>query len=344
MKAAYYKKHGGPEVLEVGDLDLSTPGAGEVRVRLRAAALNHLDLFVRGGLPNLKLPFPHVPGADGAGEVDLLGPDVTGFSAGDRVLIQPGLFCAACEFCRAGEHSLCIRYRILGEHASGTLAETVVVPARNLYPIPGGLDWASAAAFPLAYETAWRLVMGRGALRAGEQVLIHGIGGGVAVASLQIAKLAGARAIVTSSSNEKLAMAKELGAETGLNYRETDVEKEVRTLTGKRGVDLVVDSVGEATWMTSLKSVAKGGRIVTCGATTGPNPAEEMRLIFWKQISILGSTMANLREFDELYRVVSSGAIRPVIDRVYPLEKAGDAFARLESARHMGKIVVTIGE
>ncbi len=342
MIGAFFSANGGPEVLGVGELVQPNPGPGQVRIRVRAAALNHLDLFVRAGLPGIKLAFPHVPAADGAGEIDALGDGVTGFGIGDRVLVQPGLFCGRCEFCRSGEQSLCVAFGIVGEHSPGTAAEFAVVPAANVYPVPAALDWNEAAAFPLAYLTAWRLVLGRGRLRAGEDVLIHGVGGGVGMAALQIARLAGARVIVTSSSDDKLERAKALGAAVGLNYRKVDVEREVRTLTAKRGVDLVVDSVGEATWMCSLKSVAKGGRIVTCGATSGPNPAEEIRLVFWKQVSILGSTMSNLREFDELLRAVGSGLLRPVVDRVFPLAEARAAFDRLERAEQVGKVVLAI--
>lgn len=340
-RAAFLKSHGGPEVLAVGELPVPEPGPGQVRVRMRAAALNHLDLFVRAGIPGVTLEFPHVPAADGAGEVESLGAGVTGMAVGDRVLVQPGLFCGDCSACRAGEQSLCATYGLVGEHSPGTMAELAVLPARNLYPVPAGLSWVEAAAFPLAYLTAWRMMVGRGALRAGETVLVHGIGGGVAIAALQIAKLAGAKVIVTSSSAEKLRRAAELGADAGIDYRSSDVAKEVWKLTGKRGVDLVVDSIGEATWMASLKSATRGGRIVTCGATSGPNPAEEIRLIFWKQLSILGSTMSNLREFEELLRAVGGG-LRPVVDGVWPLERAAEAYARMEAGAQFGKVVVEI--
>ena len=342
MKAAYLKAHGGPEVLEVGNIPDPIPGPGQVRLRMKAAALNHLDLFVRGGIPGVTLAFPHVVGADGAGEVESLGEGVSGFAVGDRVLVQPGLFCGRCEFCRAGEQSLCVSFRLMGEHVPGTIGELAIVPAENLHRVPAGLSWHDAAAFPLAWLTAWRMLVGRARLRAGEEVLIHGIGGGVAVAALGIAKLAGARVYVTSSSDTKLERARELGADVAINYRTADVEKEIRRLTAKRGVDVVVDSVGEPTWMTSLKAAAKGGRIVTCGATAGPNPAEEIRLLFWKQLSILGSTMSSVREFEELLKVIGDGRLRPVVDRVFPLDDAKEAFARMEKGEQLGKIVVEI--
>jgi NADPH:quinone reductase-like Zn-dependent oxidoreductase len=338
MKAVFLTEHGDNSVLQYGDLPAPEPGAGEVRLEVRAAALNHLDIFTRNGLPGV--PLPMIPGGDGAGVVDRIGPGVSGVTPGDRVLIQPGLFCGACEHCRAGEQSLCVTYRILGEHVPGTFAEQVVVPARNAFPIPRGLSFAQAAAFPLAYQTAWRMVVGRAAVRAGETVLIHGVGGGVAGAALEVARLAGARVLATTSGEEKVRRVREAGAELVIDYRTEDVLSAVRRHTGKRGVDVVVDTVGEATWMTSLKAAARGGRIVTCGATSGPNPKEEIRQIFWKQISILGSTMANDREFRALLAAVAAGKLRPRIDRVFPLSQARAAFAYMEEGRQYGKIVV----
>ena len=342
MKAVFFETHGGNDVLRIGERPDPSPGSGEAVVRLRAAALNHLDIFVRDGLPNVTIALPHIPGSDGAGVVESVGPGVASVRAGDRVLIQPGLFCNACEFCRAGEQSLCVKYQILGEHVDGTFAERVAVPERNLFPIPETMSFEDAAAFPLAYQTAWRMLVGRAALRPGETVLIHGIGGGVAWAALEIAVLAGARVFVTSSEEEKLAAARAAGAEQAWNYRKEDVRKAVAAATGKRGCDVVVDTVGDSTWMISLRSVAKGGRIVTCGATSGPNPKEEIRLIFWNQISILGSTMANDREFRSLLSAVFSGRLRPRVDSVLPMDSARQAFERMESGRQHGKIVVTI--
>ena len=338
MKAVFFRRHGGNEVLEYGDWPDPRPGPGEVVVGIRAAAANHLDIFVRNGIPNV--PLPQVPGADGSGVVEELGPGVTGLTPGDRVLIKPGLFDAVCEFCRAGEQSLCVKFRIVGEHGPGTFAEKAVVPARNLFPIPEKLSFEQAAAFPLSYQTAWRLIVGRGAVRPGDTVLIHGVGGGVAWAALEIALLAGARVIATTSSEAKAEEAREAGAELVIDYTAGDVGEAVRAHTGKRGVDVVVDSVGEKTWMTSLKAVRRGGRIVTCGATTGPNPAEEIRLIYWKQISILGSTMANDREFRALLAAVTCGRLLPRIDRVLPLSRAAQAYRLLEEGRQFGKIVL----
>jgi len=338
MKAIYFTKHGGNEVLQYGERPEPAPGPGEVRVAIRAAALNHLDIFVRNGIPHV--PLPQIPGADGAGAIDAVGEGVAGLSPGDGVLIQPGLFCAACESCRAGEQSLCVSYRILGEHLAGTLAEKVVVPARNVFPIPEGLTFAQAAAFPLAYQTAWRLIVGRAGVRPGETVLIHGVGGGVAGAALEIALLCGARVLATTAGEEKAQRAREAGAELVVDYRKEDVLRAVRGHTGKRGADVIVDMVGEATWETSLKAAGRGGRIVTCGATSGPNPKEEIRQIFWKQLSILGSTMASDREFRAVYTAVAAGRLRPRIDREFPLSEAAAAYARMESGQQHGKIIL----
>ncbi|HYB53017.1 MAG TPA: alcohol dehydrogenase catalytic domain-containing protein, partial [Thermoanaerobaculia bacterium] len=267
MKAIFFRQHGGNEVLEYGDWPDPEPGPGEARIALRAAALNHLDLFVRNGIPDV--PLPQVPGADGAGVVDAVGPGVEGLTPGDRVLIQPGLYCNACEFCRAGEQSLCVRFRIVGEHVAGTFAEKAVLPARNVFPIPERLSFEQAAAFPLVYQTAWRMVIGRAAVRPGETLLVHGAGGGVGGAVVEIARLAGARVFATTSGPEKIARVREAGAEMAIDHAAEDVAKTIRAVTRKRGVDVVVDCVGEKTWMSSLQAAAKGGRIVTCGATTG---------------------------------------------------------------------------
>lgn len=338
MKAVFFEKHGGNEVLQYGERPTPAPGPGEVRIAVRAAALNRLDIFVRNGIPHV--PLPQIPGADAAGVVDALGEGVEGFVPGDRVLVQPGLFCGACELCRAGEQSLCTTYRILGEHVAGTFAEFAVVPARNVFPVPKRLSFEEAAAFPLAYQTAWRMIVGRAAVRAGETVLIHGAGGGVAGAAVEIALLCGARVLATTSGSEKVARLREAGAELVVDYAKEDVGQAVRAYTGKRGADVIVDTVGESTWMTSLKSAARGGRIVTCGATSGPNPKEEIRLIFWKQLSILGSTMANDREFRALYGAVAAGRIRPRVDRVFLLSQAAAAYEHMEKAAQHGKIVL----
>ena len=343
MKALAIPHHGTIEDVQILDLDTPSPGEGQVLVRTRAAALNRLDLFVVAGLPGVKLHMPHVLGSDGAGEVAEVGSGVKDLEAGDRVMLNPGIWCDRCEFCRQGEQSLCLRLRLVGEHSAGTMGEYFVAPAVSLTRIPEEIDYPRAAAFSLVHQTAWRLVVTRGRLQPGEDVFIHGIGGGVATASLSIARLVGARVFVSSSDDSKLARARELGATFAFNYEKEDIPDQVCTLTAKRGVDLVVDSVGEKTWLQSLKMVRKGGRIVTCGATTGPNPRTEIRLIFWKQISILGSTVSNVTEFNRVVELLGQGQLQPVIDSVLPLEQGREALSRLSQGKQFGKIVLTMG-
>jgi NADPH:quinone reductase-like Zn-dependent oxidoreductase len=316
-----------------------------VRVAVQAAALNHLDLHVIAGLPGVSYRFPHILGADGAGLVESVGPAVDAVRPGDRVMINPGVSCYACEFCQAGEHSLCVRYGILGEHHPGTLAQFIVVPQQNVARVPDvtpPVSWAEAAAFTLVTLTAWRMVMTRARLRAGETVLIWGVGGGVSLAALRVAKLQGARAIVTSSSDAKLETARQLGADVTLNHRTQDVGAEVRGLTKKRGVDVVVENVGDATWRTSLRCLSKGGRLVTCGATTGPLVETDVRRLFWNQYTIMGSTMGNAAEYREVVGQLAAGQLRPIVDRLFPLAEARAGFERLRRGEQLGKIAITI--
>jgi NADPH:quinone reductase-like Zn-dependent oxidoreductase len=342
MKALYMRGHGELEQIEYGDLPEPAPNAGEVVVDVKAAALNRLDLFVLRGIPGIDLAMPHVGGADGAGVVAAVGDGVSGWSVGDEVVLNPGVWCGACEFCRRGDESLCVRFGLLGEHRPGTFAERVRVPAASLGRKPSHLTWVEAAAFPLVYLTAWRMLVTRARLEAGETVLIHGIGGGVALAALAIAKRLGARAIVTSGSAEKLRRARELGADEAIDYTAADVAKQVRGLTGRRGVDVVVESTGAATWMASLRSACKGGRIVTCGATTGPQPAEEIRLIFWNQLSILGSTMGSVADWRSMIDAVERWGLRPAIDSAHRLADGRAAYERLERRDQFGKIVLAV--
>ena len=341
MKAILVSRHGGPEVLEWRDHEIGKPGPGEVRVRLKTAALNHLDLYVLDGMPGIPIGLPHIGGADGAGVVDSVGSAVSGVEVGQEVVFDPGLSCGHCDYCRAGEQSLCVRFGVLGEHSDGTFAEAVLVAADSLAPRPIHLSWEESAAFGLTYLTAWRMLFTRGHLSPGETVLIHGIGGGVSLACLQLAKVAGCRVIVTSRAQEKLSRARDLGADE-LLPADDQVARAVRSLTGKRGADVVVDSVGDATWMQSLKAAAKGGRIVTCGATSGPNPKEEIRLIFWNQLSILGSTMGSREDWRRLVATVTAHELRPVVDVVKPISEGREAYERLESAEQFGKIVLSI--
>jgi NADPH:quinone reductase-like Zn-dependent oxidoreductase len=348
MKALVLRGHGDFSQLAIADRPAPTlRQAGDVLVRLKAAALNHLDLWTVRGLPGLALEFPHILGGDGAGVVEAVGRDVTRLTPGDPVMLNPGVSCYRCDTCLAGEHSLCPEYRLLGEHLSGTLAEYIVLPEQNVLPIPqrtmpGPVTFVEAAAYSLVTLTAWRMLVTRAKVRPGETVLIWGIGGGVSGAALQIAKLMGARAIVTSSSDTKLEQARALGADVVLNHATLDVPQEVRRLTERRGVDVIVENVGAATWEQSLRMLARQGRLVTCGATTGPTVTVDVRRMFWYQWNLLGSTMGNAAEYREIVAQLGRGALRPLVDSVFPMSDAIGAFERLAGGDHMGKIVVEI--
>ena len=348
MKALVLRGHG--DLTQLGIADVPAPtitGARQVLIRLRAAALNHLDLWTMRGLPGLSLEFPHILGGDGAGNVEAVGADVTGVRPGDKVMINPGVACYRCETCDAGEHSLCPEYRLLGEHLPGTLAEYLVVPEQNVLPIPDPpaphppITWREAAAYPLVTLTAWRMLVTRAALRPGEAVLIWGVGGGVSGAALKIAKLIGAFVIATSSSDTKLEAARALGADVTLNHARVDVAKEVRGLTDRRGVDVVLENVGASTWKGSIRALAKGGRLVTCGATTGPIGETDIRVVFWNQISIIGSTMSNNAEFHDVMSQLFRGRLRAIVDAVMPLTDGALAQRRLAEGKQFGKIVLT---
>jgi len=345
LRALTISAHGGLDQLALrDDLPVPEPGPGEVRVRVRAAALNHLDLFVVSGLPGVTITPPWIMGADGAGTVDALGRGAAGVREGDHVVINPGLSCRQCEYCLAGEHPLCPRFRLLGEHAAGTIAEYVVVPAANVRAVPPELDPVAAAAFPLATLTAWRMLVSRARLTPGDLVLVWGIGGGVALQAMQIAKQIGARVWVTSGDDAKLERARELGADGTFNHRTTDVAKEVRARTGKRGVDVVVDNVGAATWAQSLLALGRAGRLVTCGATSGPVVQTDVRRLFWNQWTIMGSTMGNDAEFDAVVGELRAGRLLPVVDSVFDLDEAPRAFERLASAAQFGKVVIRVAD
>ncbi len=344
MRALTVSAHGGLEQLQVV-ADLRIPALDSptsVRVRMHAVALNHLDLFVLRGLPGMSLSPNWVVCADGAGVVDAVGDAVQTLAPGDRVMINPGISDRTCPFCLSGEQSLCERFRLLGEQLPGTAAELVVVPAANLRIVPRGVSWEQAAAFSLATLTAWRLVVTRARLQPGETMLVWGIGGGVAIAALQIAKRIGARVWVTSGSDAKLARARELGADETFNHRSGDVVREIRERTGKRGVHVVLDDVGEATWERSLRVLGRGGRLVTCGATSGPMVQTDVRKLFWHQWTIMGSTMGNDRELNAIVQVLGEGALMPVVDAVYPLDEARAAYERLSNGDQFGKIVLRL--
>jgi NADPH:quinone reductase-like Zn-dependent oxidoreductase len=328
MRAVRIHEDGGPEVLVLEEAPDPAPGPGEVLVRLRASALNHLDVWIRKGLPSV--PKPRILGADGAGVVEALGEGVSGFEPGERVVLNPGI--------EAGSG----RIHVIGEHGDGTNAELIAVPATNVHPIPDGLSFEEAAAFPLVFETAYRMLVTRAGLREGEWVLAWGIGGGVATAILAIGKALGANVMVTSSSEAKLERARELGADATVNHATGDVKEAVKEATGGRGADVVVETVGEATWATSLQVAAPGGRITVCGATSGPNPPAALHRVWWKQLSILGSTMGTGEDFAGAFELVKSGRARPVVDTVLPLEEIRAGHERLEAGEQLGKIVLTI--
>ncbi|MBA3329680.1 MAG: zinc-binding dehydrogenase [Actinobacteria bacterium] len=327
MLAIRIHEDGGPEVLRFEEAPDPSPGPGEVLIALRAASLNHLDVWVRKGLPSV--PKPRILGADGAGVVAGLGEGVTGLELGQRVVINPGL-----------EHGETIN--VVGEHTQGTHAELVVIPAENVYPIPDTLGFEEAAAFPLVFETAYRMLVTKARVQRDEWVFVWGIGSGVATAALSIAKALGARVIVTSSSDAKLARAAELGADAGVNHASGDVAGEVKRITGGRGADVVVEHVGEATWKTSLAVVGHGGRVTVCGATSGPNPPAALHRIWWKQLTILGSSMGTKADFEGAFELVTSGRAQPVVDEVFPLKEARAAHERLEAGEQLGKIVLRI--
>jgi len=348
VRAALFSRHGGPEVLEIGELLVPTPGPGEAQIKVSAVGLNHVDLWLRRGLPSLHVAFPHVSGGDVCGVVSALGPGTAampGAGNGDRVLLNPGLSCGRCVPCLDGRDNLCPEFRMLGEHVHGGLAEYVVVPVQNLVPAPldrVALDDAALASIPIAFMTAWQMLVDRARIRRGDTVLVHAAGSGVGVAAIQIAKLHGARVIASASSDDKLAKARGLGADETVNRTSVDVVAEVKRLTGRRGADIVVDHVGEATFGQSVVAAAKGGRIVVCGATAGHEPKLNLRHVFWRQLSVLGSTLASKARLHEILDRFAARELRPVVDTVLPLEAIADAHRRLEARDVFGKLVVTI--
>ena len=344
MRALLFNDHGDVDVLQYGEVCTPTVGPGEVVVRLRAAALNHLDLWIRRGWPGLKLEMPHVGGADGVGEVTELGDgvDPDGLTVGTRVSICPGFATAVDEFTRRGQHPLSPRFCILGEHRSGTFAEYVSVPVEALLPMPAEADYAQTVAAQLTYLTAWRMLVTQAEIRSGETVLIVGSGGGVNTAALQIVKLCGANAIVLCGSDEKMERARALGADEVFDYRDEDWPKKVYKLTDKSGVDIVVDNVGQATFQKSQTALKRGGRLVTVGNTTGPNVEIDIRFIFFKQLHIIGSTMGTPMEYDRVMKLVWAGKLSPVIDCQMPLSEGREAHDLMERGDQFGKIVFNI--
>jgi NADPH:quinone reductase-like Zn-dependent oxidoreductase len=342
MKAAFFRAHGGPEVMEYGDRPEPRPGPGEVVVQIKAAAMNRVDKWVRDGWPGLRLDLPHVLGSDGAGVVAEAGPGVTAFRTGDRVVINTNLGCGRCDECLAGQDNLCADWHLIGETAPGTNAELFAVPERQLVRLPDDFPFEQAAAAALVFQTAWHSLITRGRLRAGETVLVVGAGGGVNTAAIQIARLAGCAVYVVGSDEKKLALALALGADVLIDRSKEDWGKKVYALTGRRGVDVVVDNVGAATMMTSLRCARKGGRVLTVGNTSGPKFELDNRYLFGKHLSLIGSTMSTRAEFAVVMGLVFAGKLKPVIDAVFPLSGIRAAHEKMERGEVLGKIVLSL--
>jgi NADPH:quinone reductase-like Zn-dependent oxidoreductase len=340
MKAVVLREHGGPDVLKYEELPDPRPGCGEVLVRVKAVALNRLDVWVRNGLPHLKIAYPHILGADIAGIVEGVGDGVQGVEIGKPVLLQPSISCGRCRACLAGQDNLCKQYAILGENTRGGYAELIAVPVSSLLPYPEGFDFEHAACIPLTFMTAWQMVVRRAQVKPGEWVLVHAAGSGVGSAAIQIAKLHGATVVTTVGSNEKIEKAKVLGADYVLNYKEQDFAKEIHKLTGRRGVDVVVEHVGPATFAKSLRSLTWGGRLTTCGSTSGPTAEISLVDVFFRQLQILGSTMGSKADLFAVLDHVRAGRLHPVFDSALPLARAKEAHERLEGRAQFGKIVL----
>jgi NADPH:quinone reductase-like Zn-dependent oxidoreductase len=341
-EAVVLRAHGGPEVLVRETIDVADPGPREARVRVRAVAVNHIDLWVRRGLPYLKLAYPHRLGADMVGEVEALGPGARGAHVGDKVVIAPGTSCGVCEPCLSGRDNLCRQYAILGEHTQGGYARHIVVPDANLLPYPAALPFAEVAAVPLVFLTAWQMLVDKARVRPGQTVLVHAAGSGVSSAAIQIAKLFGARVLATTGSDRKAERARALGADEVINCATADFVVEVKRLTGKRGADVVIEHVGGETMTKSILATASGGRIVTCGATTGFDVAIDLRHVFFRQIEILGSTMGSRGSLFGILDRVKEGTLRPVVDRVLPIWDAREAHRVLEAREAFGKVVLSV--
>ncbi|HYM23259.1 MAG TPA: zinc-binding dehydrogenase [Vicinamibacterales bacterium] len=341
MKAVRFHQHGGTDVLRCEDVPEPKVLSGEVLVRVRACALNHLDIWGRRGLPGVTIPMPHICGSDVAGEV--VRSAAADVPAGRRVLLQPGMSCGRCSACLAGRDNECPQYEVLGYRThQGGYAEYVKVPLQNIVPIPDDIDYVRAAAFPLTFVTAWHMLMTRGQLKRGDDVLVLAAGSGVGQAAVQIAFLHGARVFATAGSEAKLEKARALGAYEVIDHHKQDIAEEIRRLTAKRGVDIVIEHVGEATWPKSVKALARGGRLVTCGATTGPNGAIDLRALFARQLTIHGSYMGTKSELLRAARFFFAGQLKPVVDRTFPLADAAAAQKRMEESGQFGKIVLEV--
>lgn len=340
MKAAIFRQHGGPEVLEYADVPDPQIRPNEVLVEVKACALNHLDIFVRGGMPGIEIPLPHILGNDIAGVVREVGELVTWAKAGDEVMVNPGVSCGHCEACLSGQDNLCREYDIMGYRRDGGYGELVAVPGANIIPKPARLSWEEAAALPLVTVTAWHMLVTRVNVQPGENVLVHAAGSGVGSIAIQIAKLRGARVITTASTDEKLQKARELGADETINYTPDDWPKEVRRLTDRKGVDVVVEHTGAATWPGSISSLKNNGRLVTCGATSGYDARTDLRQVFYRHLTILGSFMGSKAELLEAMKFVRAGKIRGIVDQVLPLSEARKAHELIENRAQFGKVIL----
>jgi len=334
MRAIFLNEHGNPDVLQLGEVPTPEPGPGQVRVRLHAASLNHLDIWVRKGLPGLKHVYPHILGADGAGIVDKS--ESSRFKAGDEVVLHPGLSCGQCADCREGLESLCSKYKILGEHVSGTNAQFVVVPEANLFPKPKNMTFEEAAAFPLVFVTAWEMVARKANVQPHQRVLIHAAGSGVSSAAIQIAKHLGAHVIATSSDDRKLELSKQLGADVTVNTLKANFTEVAKN------VDVVIDHVGQVFWERNIRCLKSGGILVTCGATSGFDAKTDLRHVFFRQLRIVGSTMGSKRDFPTMLRLVEEGKLKAVVDRVFPMNEVKAAHRHLEAAHQFGKVLISL--
>ena len=342
MRAVTYREHGGLEVIDVGELPTLEPGPGQVRVKVAACAMNHLDVWVRRGIPGVKLEMPHIPGADIAGTIDAVGVGVSGWAVGAPVVVHPVLSCGRCRACAAGQDNQCRHFGLVGEHARGGMAEYLIIAAGNLVAAPAGLPLAELAAIPTTFLTAWQMLVTKANVRPGETVLVLAAGSGVGVAGVQIARLLGAEVIAAASTDDKLARARELGAHHGINYATADLVAETRRITGKRGVDVVFEHVGAATWDKSILAAARGGRIVTCGSTSGHMAQTDLRHVFFRQLTIYGSTMGTKADLLDILDHVAKGRLKPVIDSQIAMTRDAivAAHERLEARGPFGKILV----
>ena len=340
MKATIFKQHGAPEVLEYTDVPEPAIRANEVLVEVKACALNHLDIFVRNGLPGIDIPLPHILGSDVSGVAREVGELVSWVKPRDEVMVQPGVSCGHCEACLSGADNLCREYDMIGYRRNGGYAELVAVPGVNIIPKPAALSWEEAAALPLVTVTTWHMLVTRANVQPGEDVLVHAAGSGVGSIAIQIAKLRGARVITTASSDDKLAKARELGADETINYTRDDWPKEVRRLTDRKGVDVVVEHTGAETWPGSIAALKNNGRLVTCGATSGFDARTDLRQVFFRHLTLLGSFMGSKAELLEAMKFIATGKIRAVVDRVLPLSEARQAHELIENRAQFGKVVL----